>query len=93
MKRFIAPIVLLATAGCQNTYLNVSVGPQIDPIFNGASGWEGSGPIVDIEIERRMDQWFCKYTHTSNLFSGPPFNSEQETTLDRITCGRSFRLR
>lgn len=85
-------VALIALSGCANTYLDVSAGPQIKPILNGESNWEGSGPIFDIGVRKEWKSAFCQYSHTSNLFVGPPFNSDTETTIDRLTCGRSFRL-
>lgn len=85
-------LILLLLGGCSNTYLDVSAGPRIDPII-GQSDWHGSGPIVEAAVRKEWDEWFCQYAHTSNLASGFPFNSDSETTLDRVTCGRSFRLR
>lgn len=81
--------------GCVGaTYLDVSAGPQIDPIVGGGSNWDGDGPIVEIALRKEWERGvFCQFVHTSNLGSGPPFNSDQETTLDRVTCGKSFRLR
>ncbi len=85
-------LLLVLLSGCANTYLDLSAGPQLDPVVRGPSNWQGDGPIVEAAIRYQRDAWFCQYAHTSNLFSGPPFNSDQETSLDRITCGRSFRL-
>ena len=84
--------MILACGGCSNTYLDLSAGPQIDPIIGDGTNWEGTGPIVEIEVRKEWERWFCKYAHTSNLGSGPPFNDGYETTLDRVTCGRSFAL-
>lgn len=85
-------LLVVACSGCSSTYLDISAGPQIDPIFRGPSNWHGSGPVVDVAVRKEWAAWFCQFAHTSNLFSGPPFNGDTETTLDRITCGRSFRL-
>lgn len=85
--------LILLLAGCENTYLDLHGGAQIEPIVYGESNWEGSGPIIEIGVRKHWDEWFCQYAHTSNLGSGPPFNDDRETTLDRVTCGRSFRLR
>jgi len=80
-------------SGCSNTYLDVSAGPEIAPVIGpGGNNWLGDGPIVEIGIRKEWDPWFCQYAHTSNLGSGWPVNGDQETTLDRVTCGRSFSL-
>ena len=81
----------LLLSGCASTYVEISAGPQVTPIY-GSDSWYGEGPIVDAAIRRYWDNWFCEYRHTSNLGSGWPFNNEYETTLDRVTCGRSFAL-
>lgn len=80
-------------SGCAGTFLDVSTGPAINPITGGSSNWEGSGPIVELAVRQEWKAWFCQYAHTSNLLSGPPFNNDRETTLDRVTCGRSIELR
>ena len=84
--------VIVTCGGCQNAYLDIGSGIEVQPIFRGDSNWQGSGPIVEIALRKHWDMWFCQYAHTSNLSSGPPFNNDTETTLDRVTCGRSFRL-
>lgn len=84
---------VMVLGGCAGTFLDVSAGPQIDPIVGGGSNWDGDGPIVEIAVRKEWERGvFCQYAHTSNLWSGPPFNSDRETTLDRVTCGKSFRL-
>lgn len=85
-------LVVILLAGCANTYLDVSTGPQIKPVIGGNSNWQGSGPVFELGVRKHWDAWFCQYAHTSNLGSGWPMNGDQETTLDRVTCGRSFRL-
>lgn len=82
MTRFLAA---LALAGC--TSAEVAVGPQISPVVGGEIHWQGQGPIVDMAVRREGERTFCEYRHTSNLGSGWPFNDDDETTLDRVTCG------
>ena len=78
--------------GCAGLHADLSAGPQIDPIVGGDSNWLGSGPVFELAIRKETGPWFCQYAHTSNLGSGWPVNGDQETTLDRVTCGRSFAL-
>lgn len=95
---FIGGLLLIGTlvtmcSGCAGkTTLDISIGPQINPVVGGGSNWLGDGPIVDVAIRHQRDNWFFQYAHTSNMFSGVPFNSERESTVDRVTVGRSFRL-
>lgn len=86
MRLTIAAAILLA--GC--TSAEISVGPRIPPVVGGGANWKGSGPIVDMAVRRESDHTFCEYRHTSSLGSGWPFNGDEETTLDRVTCGVIF---
>ena len=83
------PLLLVLLVGC--TSAEMSMGPRINPIVGGGSQWKGSGPIVDIAFRREGESKFCEYRHTSNLLSGWPFNGDDETTLDRVTCGVILR--
>ena len=84
-------LFVLALAGC--TSAEIAVGPKIDPVIRGGSNWHGRGPVVDVALRREAEHTFCEYRHTSNLGSGWPFNDDEETTLDRVTCGVILRPR
>lgn len=58
----------------------------------GNPNWEGEGGSVDISLRAEKDNKFCALTHTSNLTSGPPFNNDSESYVDRLHCGMKFKL-
>jgi len=50
--------------------------------------WRGQAPAVVIELEWHASKSISvKWTHTSNLLDGPPFNSFEEDYTDVLHIG------
>ena len=83
-----AMALVVFLSGCANTHFEAAIGPFIETGLR-EGGWEGRGGVVDLAVRREFDNgWsFCEFRHTSNLMSGWPFNLENESVVDRASCG------
>ena len=58
------------------------------------SAWVGDGALIDFTVKHELDNGvFFEYGHTSNLRSGWPFNDNPENNIDRISIGKTFKIK
>jgi hypothetical protein len=59
-----------------------------------AGGFDGPRDTIEFALIWRSDdrRWFCKLSHLSHLSAGWPFNDEPEDFVERLECGRNWRL-
>ena len=78
MKKLL--IVFLLT-GCTQTQIRLGV-------LHDYQGEMEGGPVLGIiEIQQPVtDNITCGFMHLSHIFTGVPFNREEETTIDSIGC-------
>ena len=80
-------LILLATiiiSGCQG----MKVGVYHD--FAGHTMGDKQVFMFEAPLYRMNENVQCNYRHESKIFTGAPFNSDLEGTLDMVGCSYEF---
>jgi len=91
-------LLLFSTSVIAETYLmlEANIGLEISGPWNNYDTWQGEIPTeFKATIYHHLDGNLYTtggYSHTSNLLTGPPFNDNPETVLDRVFVGIGYRF-
>jgi len=89
-------LIMLLVMGCASVpYVEVGAGKNTS--FHNSMEWEDADDIaltgeLGLEWEHSdLVRTKCRYLHVSQWFAGPPFNNEQESSLDHFGCSAQYK--